>query len=171
MLRIALTLAFITATGAAEAAAYKCTAPDGSLTFSDKPCPEEETERVELREEGRVPDRDAAEALAGQQRMAEEFERRRERSIQSNLNRRSGAVSSKQSEDAERERIRSAKIHDRIVEGMSADDVEQVMGSPTRINRSSSGDQWVYDHGGPTTYVYVRGGKVTSWQRYGTRPD
>ena len=171
MLRTAITLSVILAAGTAQAAAYKCESPDGSITFSDIPCPDAPSEEVPLHDEGHRAPAGANDPLEAQRRMAEEYDRQREAEIQSNLERRRRAVEEKQARDAERERIRSAKIHDRIVRGMDEDDVRDVLGRPDHINRSSRGDQWVYQDGDEDQYVYVRDGRVTSWQRYGTDDD
>ncbi|WP_434062804.1 DUF4124 domain-containing protein [Guyparkeria hydrothermalis] len=49
MTRPILITALLCLAGAANAGAYKCTATDGSLTFSDKPCPGQQNEEVDLR--------------------------------------------------------------------------------------------------------------------------
>ncbi len=49
MTRTALTVALLVAATSASGAVYKCTGPDGSLTFSDKPCPGQANEEVDVR--------------------------------------------------------------------------------------------------------------------------
>lgn len=54
----------------------------------------------------------------------------------------------------------------KIKVGMSAEDAKESWGAPTKINRSSNGDdQWVYEIGpGTTQYLYVDSlGCVTAW--------
>ena len=50
-------------------------------------------------------------------------------------------------------------INGYIQKGMPADLVKVAYGEPSKVNNSSSGEQWVYDN----TYVYIKNGKVTGW--------
>lgn len=62
------------------------------------------------------------------------------------------------------EKIRKAILEEKIMLGMSADDVKTSWGDPKNINRSVGSwgvhEQWVYSG----TYVYFENGKLTSWQ-------
>ncbi len=99
--------------------------------------------------------------------MAEEWDRKRDAETRANLNRRAGEVADKKARDAEAKRIRDAKISDRIVRGMSAGDVRDVLGTPDKINPSSGGrEQWVYYESSGTDYVHLRNGEVSNWSRY-----
>lgn len=58
-------------------------------------------------------------------------------------------------------------IGNKIYVGMSARDaLLTTLGSPDRKNNYGSFLQWVYESEGTTTYVYIRGGKVTNIQRF-----
>lgn len=52
--------------------------------------------------------------------------------------------------------------------GMSESDLRMAMGSPIAINRANyegrTSDQWVYHHRGQSWWVYVREGRVSSFQ-------
>lgn len=168
MIRSVLTITLFVVSTSANGSVYKCTAPDGSLTFSDKPCPGQTNEEVQVRD---APPNSAPapgyDPLEAQKRMAEEWDRKREAETRANLNRRSQEVSEKKARDAEAKRIRDARISDRIVRGMSADDVRNVLGRPDKVNPSSGGrEQWVYYESSGTDYVHLRNGEVTSWSRY-----
>lgn len=168
MLRTTLIVTLLASASASHAEVYKCTAPDGSLTFADKPCPGQQTEQVETRDSGPsgVPS-PGYDPLEAQKRMAEEWDRKRDAEVRANLNRRAGEVSSKKARDAEDKRIREAKIEDRVVRGMSRRDVRDVLGEPDKVNPSSGGrEQWVYYESSGTDYVHLRNGEVTSWSRY-----
>ncbi len=171
MNRTILITALLVAASTANAGVYKCTAPDGSLTFSDKPCPDAPGKEVHLRDKDHVPDPVTQRMLRSQGRLADEFDRRREQSNRANLRRRSGTVAEKQANDAEERRLRHAKNRRQVVDGMGEDDVRDVLGKPDRVNQSSGSDQWVYDDGDQSTYVYVEDGEVDSWSRYGVKPD
>jgi len=55
--------------------------------------------------------------------------------------------------------------NEKIRVGMSKCGLLASWGKPGRINRSSHGPaQWVYGGSGNRSYVYVRGGKIKSWQ-------
>lgn len=55
----------------------------------------------------------------------------------------------------------------RIRVGMRRCEALASWGPPTKVNRASYGDQWVYCRDGvqciDSQYVYIRGGKVTGW--------
>jgi len=68
-------------------------------------------------------------------------------------------------------RARQAKTSSWILEGkvgvgMTPDEVKQSWGSPSRVNSHvgayGRSEQWVYQRGGVTQYVYVENGAVTS---------
>lgn len=50
-------------------------------------------------------------------------------------------------------------LQNEIYVGMPASAVKLAWGEPEYINNASYGDQWVYSNG----YVYIKNGKVTSW--------
>lgn len=99
--------------------------------------------------------------------MAEEYDRRHDAEIKANIDRRRGAVLDKKARDEWANKLRDAKMSDRVIKGMPADDVRDVLGSPDKVNPSSGGrEQWVYYESSGTDYVHLQNGKVTSWSRY-----
>lgn len=61
--------------------------------------------------------------------------------------------------------IRKRVIQETVFVGMRESDVIKSWGKPSRVNRSSHGsDQWVYDRGHSSQYVYIGPeGCVTAW--------
>lgn len=62
--------------------------------------------------------------------------------------------------------VRSAVVRNQVYAGMTAKQAQQSWGAPSKINRSSSGDdQWVYYRGGAEMqFIYVdQSGCVTGW--------
>lgn len=77
----------------------------------------------------------------------------------------------KEAAEADKDRITTAKFNDKVVVGMTADDVRSTWGKPDRINPSQSRpgetrEQWVYDKRDRTSYVHLTNGKVTSTSTY-----
>lgn len=72
---------------------------------------------------------------------------------------------------ADKDRITSAKFSDKVVVGMSSDDVRNTWGKPDKINPSQyrageTKEQWVYYERDRTSYVHMTNGKVTSTSTY-----
>lgn len=70
---------------------------------------------------------------------------------------------------AYKERVQTAIVEGKVFIGMTADEVRQSWGSPTKINSSIGSygkhDQWVYERAQKgTQYVYLENGTVTSMQ-------
>lgn len=168
MIWTTIAIAFLATAVCTQAAVYKCTEPDGSLTYSDKPCADAPSEKVQMHDQGHRAPAGSVDPLESQRRMAEEWDRQREAEVQKNINRRRQEVLDSRVRELEAERLRNARIEGRIVKGMSEDHVKDILGRPDHINRSSRDDQWVYYDGDESQYVYVRDGKVTGWQRYNT---
>jgi len=61
-----------------------------------------------------------------------------------------------------------AVANQKIMRGMTKDQVTRSWGAPTSINRSvgsyGTHEQWVYRRGSHSQYIYLENGTVTSWQ-------
>ena len=169
MLRYLFTIAFLTAAGAAQAAAYKCTGPDGSVTFSDMPCPDAPSEQVLLHDEGHEAPLSAGDPLEAQRRMAEEYDRQREAEIQSNMDRRRQAVLDKKARDEWEAKVRDAKMDDRVIEGMTKSDVRDAWGDPDETDITSGSETWRYwrrnGYDLLLNSVTFRDGRVSYWSQ------
>lgn len=70
----------------------------------------------------------------------------------------------KPSPPTESERERQLIVGKKVAVGMSENALLRSWGKPDRINRSSHGDQWIYERGNyRRQYVYLKNGHVTSW--------
>lgn len=140
MLRTAIITVGILSSAMAHSGVFKCTAPDGTLTFSDKPCPGQATEELDIKTPAQE-------------------ERERRLKIEQERAERIAAVDS----DLRRRQIEEGKVG----VGMTPEQVRLSWGNPDDINRTvadyGTREQWVYERGGTDRqYVYFRDDVVSS---------
>lgn len=129
---------------------------DGKVVFTDQPC-----DAAAARQELRVFDSSERVDEANGARLRQEnavFERQQE-----------AARLARKTEARAREDAYLNVLKNRVGRGMSADEVLQSWGKPSKINRTvgASGvhEQWVYRSGpASANYVYLDNGVVTSYQ-------
>lgn len=124
-------------------AQYKCTSPEGRVSYQERPCASQQrSQALDLRT---LPPPSAGEASAAAADLAQ----------------RNAALD-------KRIAIRRAIDEHRPLVGMTAAELQQAMGAPNTVNASQVGatasDQHVYQRGTRTIYVYVQAGRVTAIQ-------
>lgn len=139
MRKILLMIAVAAASTSAQAQVYKCK-EGGKTVFSDIPCLKD-GEQVQV-------------APASGHWNAE-----------------NAARSQRESSDIKAKVRRIDAIRDgKVYVGMSRDDVIESWGPPSKVNRSiyagKASEQWVYDRGRDSQYVYVENGEVTAIQSH-----
>ncbi len=165
-------LLIIFATQAVAGGVYRWTDEDGNVHFGDRP-PRADTEKTDIPRHTEPPRRAPAHNPYSVVEQAARIDARDNAALQ----RRNAAwardVADHEMRKAEEKRLRNARIQGEVVPGMGADIVRRMMGTPDTINRSDYGrgweEQWVYYEpvsGGQTrtSYIYVKGGTVTSVQ-------
>jgi len=133
--------------GAVHAQVYRCDDGDGGVTFSGTPCTAAAAEPMEL-EVSKPSPRAAADAALRLQRSIDE-------------------LTKAEAEEEWKTRVRLAIRHEKVLLGMSADEVRSSWGNPSRINRDvgagGAREQWVYERAGRSRqYVYIRDNEVSS---------
>jgi hypothetical protein len=71
-------------------------------------------------------------------------------------------VAAHQAEVANADRIRRAEIENRVVKGMTQDQVERILNEPTRVEHSLSVERWIYQNGRTRRTIGFRDGLVVS---------
>ena len=138
MIRSALTVALLVAATSASGAVYKCTGPDGALMFSDKPCPGQQTEQVEVRS-------------------TEPTDRQREEAARV-LERDRAMVGGRGEGEASTAAQASEASRPRISTGMTKDQVRSAWGAPD----FKSPTMWGYHDDPQATVTFDVNGMVTS---------
>jgi hypothetical protein len=162
----------------AHAQLYRHVAPDGSVTYTDRPPAPQEADSVSV---DRAPSTRAEDAqrLRMQTMDAERQHQQRQQREQTYRERSRAEGAQLRQEQAEQKRIDDARRQGEVTPGMTADDARRLWGNPDRIKASNyqgqAQEQWVYrrnprrfgtsnfDPNG-ADYVYVRDGVVTSVQ-------
>lgn len=127
---------------------YKCTAADGKIVFSDKPCAQDA-------EEITVKDNRIGGNFSPSKHWLE-MDSRRPRNSSRPISASGASGPCAQFSSTE---LRSYTIRNQVVVGMSVSDALRAWGSPTRIN----GWQYAYHwNGGGSSYFYVEEGCVSS---------
>ena len=139
LMRTTLLIATATMLVAAPAwAVNKCKGPDGKVSFQDAPC-SGQGEKIEVRPaSGHADPAKQGDALAQRDKL--------------------------KADNAMAEAIRT---HKPLV-GMTAAQLQESMGTPTRVNASNYNgvlhDQLIYERPGETWYVYTRNGRLEAFQ-------
>jgi len=141
--------------GAADAAqVYKCK-QGGSTVFSATPCgADSQSVTVTAPNIGSVAPEQPAKLTSPVEDVPESAK------VQASAPEQKSACSNASSSE-----VRRSIIEEKVFVGMRQADVERAWGKPSRINRSSYGDdQWVYDRAASSQYVYIGAeGCVTAW--------
>lgn len=150
---------------------YRCTAPDGSTTYQDRPCASSMRQEQPNIAAPPVSRRAQLEAKLRAIRDQAEVSRIESQEAYEQAMRQAQAAR----RNAEEERTRRTNDAGRqygIAVGQSASDVRKTFGDPQKVNFSADGsEQWVYrNERSEIQYVYLRNGAVTSWQGTRTRP-
>ena len=156
-MRLFLWLPVWAAWGAEAATLNKCVDANGGVTFTQTTCPDGgAAEAINVGQGG-------AGMLLGpvvsDELAEEEAPTSRDKVVVV------GGSSGSECSSVSEQDMRSAIVRNQVMKGMTAKQVEQAWGKPGAINRSSSGDQWVY-YRGPVEmqFVYVNSaGCVTAW--------
>lgn len=112
-MRVLLATALLFSVTAAHAGVYQCAGPDGSVTFSDKPCPGQTSERVEV---------EVVEPTDEQRRQAAE----RMKSV--------SGQAEQQAEDQAEGSASESSGRPSLRRGMTKDDVRSAWGAPDYVS-------------------------------------
>ncbi|MES9905865.1 MAG: DUF4124 domain-containing protein [Sedimenticola sp.] len=153
-------LGLVLVTGAADAGSIKrWLDSDGNLHFGDAPPAHAVTERVEIKET--LPDRKNSMRL--QSKSAQWI---KARNASSSEDHHEGDAKDDRGW-SERLRFRNAAVNGTLLVGMTPNEAHRAWGVPVRINSSGGKqkkrEQWVYETPTGIKHIYLRDGRVTSW--------
>lgn len=139
---------------AATAEVYRCAAPDGRVTYTDRPCSTDaapaDLPPLNVTAPGKSAD------LAGQY----------DRGLQDGKKRRDAADAKFVKEQGEKQardkQIRQAIIDRRAISGMTASELNSALGTPDQRSGDNGNERWTYDENDHRLTVTLRDGRVTS---------
>jgi hypothetical protein len=129
-------LILLLACGAAQAAVYRCTV-DGRTVYSDQPC-------SAGAEPAQLPPLNSA-AAGARADLAKQYDTETARENEARRKARAEALDQYADRKAQDEAIRKALMEDRVVKGMTREQVERVLNLPERVeNQGGEKETWIY---------------------------
>lgn len=171
--KFAVSLALIGISTSLSAGAFKCQMPDGTVNYQQTPCESAETSQVidiqsaPSQSDSAPPDDPYSVMNQARQLELKEAKERLERA-------RRAAAQPADTGPTDLE-IRNARVGNRVIRGMSKDDVRRSWGAPSSTYQGSGGyESWSYRHYSPggsysSQTVIFDYGKVTDVKNYSSR--
>lgn len=139
---------------AASAEVYRCEAPDGRVTYTDRPCATDSAP-ADLPPLNVTPSGKSANLAVEHDRRVQEGKQKRDAAD-------AKFVKEQGEKQARDKQIRQAIIDRRAVSGMTVSELDSALGAPDQRSGENGNERWTYDENDHRLTVTVKDGRVTS---------